>query len=365
MGRRIVVSAINIIDGGALTVLHDAIRSFDHIAKKDDQITFLVSSPAVHRNIKTSSLDFLYFPKSKKSWLFRLFFEYIYFFFYSIAKKPDAWLSLHDTSPNVISKRRYVYCHNASMFYKLPTKYIRLDFKQFVFSALYKYVYLINIKKNHMVITQQSWMADEFSTIFGIDNLLIAEPDTKNAKIPASLTTTEARNLNLNLFYPAYPRIFKNHEIIFKSARKLNDIAYTLTITGQENRYTRYISRDGVPENIKLMGVLPRERVFEIYASCDALIFPSLLETGGLPLTEFKSFKKPIIAADLPYAHETLGAYEMIYWFNPYSVDSLISAIDRLKNGVPPDSPKLVKVKYPKLVGWTALALFVMTGDQK
>ena len=45
------------------------------------------------------------------------------------------------------------------------------------------------------------------------------------------------------------------------------------------------------------------------------MIFPSKLETWGLPITEYKLFNKPIIAADLPYAHETIGDYKKVIFF--------------------------------------------------
>jgi glycosyltransferase involved in cell wall biosynthesis len=53
------------------------------------------------------------------------------------------------------------------------------------------------------------------------------------------------------------------------------------------------------------------------YQRADCLIFPSKLETWGMPLTEFKSTGKPILAIDLPYAHETVGEYGQAAFFPP------------------------------------------------
>jgi glycosyltransferase involved in cell wall biosynthesis len=47
-----------------------------------------------------------------------------------------------------------------------------------------------------------------------------------------------------------------------------------------------------------------------LYADADCLVFPSKLETWGMPITEFKATGKPILAVDLPYAHETVGDYD-------------------------------------------------------
>ena len=47
-----------------------------------------------------------------------------------------------------------------------------------------------------------------------------------------------------------------------------------------------------------------------MYKLIDALVFPSTIETFGLPLIEAASMGKPIIASDLDYAREVLGQYK-------------------------------------------------------
>lgn len=357
MGKNIVVSAINIVDGGALTVLQDAIKAFDSLEHNELSITFLVASKSVHSSIKTNLIKFKYFPLSKKSWAVRFFYEYFYFYLYSLKHKPSTWLSLHDTTPTVKATNRFVYCHNPSIFLDFPLKDIQLDFKQFLFSTFYKYLYKINIRKNTSVITQQVWIADAFKKIFNVKHILIAEPDII---APYSIYTSNSlepiNDGNYKLFYPAYPRYFKNHAVIFEAQSLSKNIVFWLTIDGKENKYSRQLLRKHNPDNIEMLGLLDRSKVFELYAKCDALVFPSLLETWGLPLTEFKNFNKPVIAADLPYAHESLGDYNKIYWFSPNSAESLASAIDRARCGLPPDSPKSTSCSHKKILGWKALA---------
>ncbi len=57
------------------------------------------------------------------------------------------------------------------------------------------------------------------------------------------------------------------------------------------------------------------------------VVFPSKLETWGLPIIEAKEFNKPIFLADLPYAYETLGIYDKAKFFdinNPMALAELI-----------------------------------------
>ena len=60
----------------------------------------------------------------------------------------------------------------------------------------------------------------------------------------------------------------------------------------------------------------------------DCLLFPSKLETWGLPLSEAKAYGKPILAANLPYAKETIGNYDFVSFFdinNPKELAELIT----------------------------------------
>ena len=65
----------------------------------------------------TKKIKFVEFPKAKKSWLIRCWYEYYYFNKLSKQLKPYLWLSLHDMTPNVESERLAVYCHNPTPFF--------------------------------------------------------------------------------------------------------------------------------------------------------------------------------------------------------------------------------------------------------
>ena len=64
------------------------------------------------------------------------------------------------------------------------------------------------------------------------------------------------------------------------------------------------------------------------YNKTETVIFPSKIETWGLPITEAKEFKKKLILADLPYAHETLGNYQNVFFFNPDSAEELATKME-------------------------------------
>ena len=66
------------------------------------------------------------------------------------------------------------------------------------------------------------------------------------------------------------------------------------------------------------------ERLNLLYNFCEFAIYPSLLESFGLPLIEAANRECKIIACDLPYVHEII---EPSLTFDPYSIESISNAI--------------------------------------
>lgn len=74
------------------------------------------------------------------------------------------------------------------------------------------------------------------------------------------------------------------------------------------------------------LGLVAPEDVMEIYKKSDTLIFPSTLESFGLPLIEAKNAGLKIIASELDYVRDILDPDET---FDPYSSISIVRAIER------------------------------------
>ena len=61
--------------------------------------------------------------------------------------------------------------------------------------------------------------------------------------------------------------------------------------------------------NIEFVGLLDNDEIMKIYRQA-TLVFPSYLETFGLPLLEAKMSNGVILCSDLPFAHEILDDYD-------------------------------------------------------
>ena len=241
--------------------------------------------------------------------------------------KPNLWISLHDISPNVISKNKIVYLHNATAFAETNFQYLILQPKIFFFTLFYKFLYKFNLKKNTYIIVQQSWFRNKIVNYYKInsDKILISYPVFKfNFNIIEQQNSTDTI-----FFYPSLPRVFKNHELLCEAAVNLikegfQNFKLILTIDGTENKYSKSIfNKYSKYSNIIFLGFQNRSQLNDLYNKANIMIFPSKIESWGLPLSEFMLFKKPIFCSDLPYAKETLRNYKMVSFFNPNSINQI------------------------------------------
>jgi glycosyltransferase involved in cell wall biosynthesis len=91
-----------------------------------------------------------------------------------------------------------------------------------------------------------------------------------------------------------------------------------LTTSPDFNRYSRWLHRRwGHVKSIRFCGFLPKAELEALYASTSCLVFPSQVETWGLPISEFAKTGRPMLLADRPYAHETAGGSASTAFFDP------------------------------------------------
>lgn len=324
MKKIIVISAINLREGGALSILKDILSFLDNNIALDYRVVALVHKKSILDEYE--NIELIEFPKSIHFYALRFYYEYFYFKVLSKKLNPFLWLSLHDITPNVRAKNRAVYCHNPTPFYKTTFTDFLKDPKIYLFSKFYKFLYAINIKSNDFLIVQQKWIGNEFKEMYGVGNIVVAKPGVPSVEKNKIL---EVKSSKYVFFYPSFPRSFKNFEVVCEAASILNSLAIkgfevVLTIDGTENCYSnKIVKKYKNIDSIKFVGLLSREEVFKYYTQAETLVFPSKLETWGLPISEFQTTQKPMLVADLPYAYETVGNYQKVSFFPPDSANAL------------------------------------------
>lgn len=134
----------------------------------------------------------------------------------------------------------------------------------------------------------------------------------------------------------------KGHDVLLTAWEKLHLMgkAPILNLTVNRRPATESFCRkldiaisNGVP--IKNHGVVPFDKVCELYAMSKAVVYPSRLESLGLGIVEGISAGCDVITSDLPFAHAICKPSET---FDPTEVDSIVDAVLRYEEGKSPKS---------------------------
>lgn len=321
--KTLVISGVNLVEGGTLKVLKDCV---DVAAASLPSWRIVVLA---HRRdlITTPGVEIMELPHIKPSWWRRLWAEWYQFNALSAQLGVDLWLSLHDITPRVQARRQAVYCHNPAPFWKPTWRDAWYGPDYWAFARFYGLMYRAFIGRNEAVIVQQDWLRDQFRERYGAQHVIVARPEMPgSAPIAAAAPPVQQGTV---FIYPALARCFKNFEVIGEAVELLEaDPAWIgqvrWTLSGNENRYARWLKRRfGHLRSIHWLGLQTREQMQKQYSEAQCLIFPSRLETWGLPITEAKQLGLAVLAADLPYAYETVGDCEAVDFFPPHDAGAL------------------------------------------
>ena len=339
--KRIVISAVNIRKGGTLTILRDCLRYLSTEAEAGRmEVIALVHSRGL---CDFPAIGYIEMPDSIRSWARRLRHEYVTM--KSISQRItrekgpiDLWLSLHDTTPRVIARRQAVYCQTSFPFMKWKRHDFRMDFKIPLFAMLTRFVYRFNVRRNYRLIVQQQCLRSGLSRMLGVEpDCFIVAPPRREMQLPEFRPRTFDRP---TFFYASTADCHKNFETVCRAAEILERRLGTgrfrviLTVSGTENRYARYLKAGwGHVSSISFEGLMDRPTLFATYAGASCLVFMSRIETWGLPISEFMTFNKPMILADLPYARETAGGSRLTAFTPVDSPEALASLMNDVISG--------------------------------
>ena len=313
-------------EGGAATVL----ESFYHsLTTETDHDYYFVLS--LLEFPETDHAHMVRLPWVKKSWFHRLYCDYIYM--PRLIKKLgiDQVLSLQNMGIPGCKIPQTVYVHNA-----IPFTEHRFSFRTERFLWVYQNIIgkmtCRSLKKATGIIVQTQWMKDAVSEKCGVDPERIEVRRVENSMMGQG--TYQSAD-PVTFFYPASAATFKNHRAILDACKLLRDkgicdYKVQFTLTEQEGGAAAELARQARENNlpIEFIGMQNREQMAQRYSE-SILLFPSYLETVGLPLLEAKQYGAPIIASDCAYAHETVGEYENVSYFSAMRGEELAAQMER------------------------------------
>lgn len=138
-------------------------------------------------------------------------------------------------------------------------------------------------------------------------------------------------------FYPADESSHKNHINLIKGFNSLDqklEWRLILTINSEylNNIYIKNNISYEVRSKIINLKHIDRSKVIKTLGDCDALIFPSLNESFGLPLLESCLLKKPVLASKEDYVFDILKKPNSKLLFNCFSYKSIANKINYFIN---------------------------------
>lgn len=335
--QTVVVSAVNIRKGGTLTILRQCLEYLSLLSEtKRIRVIALV-----HRKELACypGIEYIEMPDTVKSWGRRLWCEYVTMHRISRELSPVyLWLSLHDTTPRVMAERQAVYCQTSFPFLRWKWQDLRFDYKIVLFALFTRLAYRIHIKRNKFLIVQADWLRKGFAKMFALpESKFIVAPPQQSAA-PMCIPAGGKRGI-YTFSYAATPDCHKNFETVCRAAGMLEAevgkgrFEVVFTIAGTENKYARWLHQHwNKVQALRFAGFMTKENLYKHYAEADCLIFPSRIETWGLPISEFAPFGKPMLLADLPYAHETAAGSSRTAFFDANKADALKEQMKRLIN---------------------------------
>ncbi len=312
--------------GGALSILKEFYDKYKRDFK--NRYFFVISKPKLEN---TNSIKILKYPWIKKSWLHRMYFDL--FIIQGIIKEYeiDKIISLQNIMVFRTNIPQTLYLHQALPFTKYKFKIFEHNLfwiYQNIIGRLIKY----SLKNSAGIIVQTEW----------IKNACIKEcniPEEKIKVVYPIIDKVHIKKFSLkqyncsDFFYPAGAQMYKNHIVVLKACillKKYNLKPYKIifTLTGKENSYAKklydYCVKNDLP--VKFVGDLSKEKVFCMYSK-SILLFPSYIETFGLPLLEGKMSGCPIIASNMEFSQEILSKYKNAVFCNPFDEKMWCSAI--------------------------------------
>lgn len=316
-------------EGGAMTIL----KEFYEEAKKDkkNSYVFLLSN----NYLKETSNIKIAIDKTKKIHKNRLLFDL--FTGKKIIKqfKPDLVFSLENTIIFGSKYKQIVYIHQSipfqsekkfSFLKKEERKYAKI---QYLLGFLIKK----SAQKADKIIVQTQWMKKSINKKAHVpqNKIFVITPQT-------SINIKQTRKIdNEVFFYPTSDYLYKNNKILIDTIEILKkdnykDFQIRLTLSGENTK------------NIKHLGKISQKSVYS-EISKSILVFPSYIESYGLPLLEAKNIGTIILASDTSFSHEILDDYNNAYFFNPFSEKELATLMEKCIN----EEIKLNKYTLPTI----------------
>lgn len=292
--------------------------------KESKKWIFVTGVPGILESLPERNIEVIVRDDVKASSKARLKFELFTGGKWVNSLAPDIVFSLENMLPKGIDPgiKQVLYIHQPVGFQHEKKFSIikKNEREQGIYQRFYHPMIIASARRADRIVVQTEWMRRSLinDEKMAPERVCKVPPDIPD--LSCFLKTGEFDCTRF--FYPASNLPYKNHAVI-ESAREI-------------------LEREGYEPKVSYTKekVFPREEIFAEY-NRSTLLFPSYLETYGMPLGEAQQFGNPIIAADTEFAREVLEGYDNAFFFNAFDADALAALMRRVMDGeIRPAKPR-------------------------
>lgn len=302
--------------------LYEITKNIEYLEKNKISLYVLVSRKELCK-YNSKNIFIKYDPYPKQSLFHKWYYENYTLPKFIDSEQFDAYLSLQNNVLNKTNIKQFVLIHQPIPF--TTFRFTELELKNWLkYKILLDYILKKQLKNVDGIFVQTEWMKCAVREKYGYKGPInIIRPPvtdiTNNTNpLPSSLET-QFKEEGIKLIYTTNSEKYKNNKRLIRAINKYNQIS--------EEKVILYITIDGESSKyVRCIGRIPYESIYLVYRNVDALIFPSLTETLGLPLLEAEQANIDVLAANLPYAKEICG--DRALYFDPRSEESIINVLD-------------------------------------
>lgn len=335
--------SFNMYKGGSLSIY----KQIEKLINQDQNIVNITFGDKYKFNLNSGII--IIYPLKVFNLVYRFLIEQVLVLIISLLKKPKKIIMLGNFPCFFSHYPQKVFFHNLIYIFclKNPKKY---SLKLFLESLFWK----LSIEKvNPTICVQSSFIKKSLEKCFRkkLNIEIIGSPSvnfkTKDNFKYFSLNKKNIQILDkefLHFIYPANFYSHKNHRLLFQCSRffKQNKIKIHLTL---EKKVIRHNNLD--LSSFVFYNYLNYKEIDYLYKNCNALIYPSLIESLGLPLLEITNYNKTVIALNSSYVRAAIDNY---YAFDS-NKDSLCNSVLEFKRDFSLKKDKIAVAKIKKNTG--------------
>lgn len=313
---RILVIDVAAEHSGAVTILNQFIEKF----QADNENEYIIALSNLKYEDKTN-IHFVNFKWVKKTRIHRIWFDKVYCRKLIREYRPDKVLSLQNSAVSVNGIEQDVYFHNA-----LPISDYRISFSQsksiWIYQNIIGWLWKKSLKHATHVYVQAEWVKKTLVKKWKLNEERISV-ERPNVSMNVDVINADSIKCEKGVFYPANGSVYKNHITLLKAMisvwtqknTRKPELFFTGKLSDLPMECQTIIKHSEYP--IHFLGRITKDQMIYHYRN-NVLVFPSIIETVGLPLLEAKILGCGIIASDCEYAREAIGEYEKAKFFSPH-----------------------------------------------